>query len=1341
MNKITFSAVLFLFMQYSSGQSLSQYAFSQNSGVYTPIVGGTVVGNTITDDERFVDPAVPLGGAANAGVGLSIGFNFVFNGFTYDRFAINANGWISLGSSSLTPAVDMTSTSVYTPLSSLNATIPNVKVARIAAFARDLQAQAGSEIRYEVLGAAPNRTLVIQWKNYTKYLAVGDSMNFQIRLVETANAVQILYGTMINNATSSLIDCGLRAAPNTPVTNFANRTTTTSWVTSTAGTTANEAMLITQAIFPPSGLTYIWSPPANCSGTPTPGNTVVIQPSVCASNPFTLSLQNTTSGSSVSYQWMTSNDGVVYSNASGIATESTYVTTQSVATFYKCLVTCNASGLSAESSPIQVGVSPVSSCYCIPAYTTGKTEGDLIASIVINGTTLSNNSGSSPTNPAYTYFIGQPNYTANLQAGGTYTVAVTVGAFGGQNISMWIDYNDNGFFETNERIGSTTTPIDANGVATFTISLACNPPLGTHRMRIRDVWNQSGNTIDPCLNYGYGEAEDYDITITTPVACPQPSNLVATSITTTSAIVNWVAGCTETSWVFYIVPAGSAAPIPGFGTVVTVNPYILAGLTPNTSYDIYISSDCGSNGTSQLTGPFNFRTLIPPPLNDDCSAAISLTVGATNTSNPLVGTNVSATNSNPPAPGCASFLGGDVWYTVVVPPTGNLSIETSDVGGSLINDTGMAVYSGDCNGLTLLACDDDSSANGNFSLLTFSGLTSGQVLLVNVWEYDNDTFGAFQIAAYDCPTGTPPPTGDTLQNFCGNNFTISSLYVEGSAIQWYATPTGGNPLNDATAISAGSVYYASQTINCESFARFAVTAQIIDFPVLNNSSLSLCDTDGDWQEIFDLTSATSLISSETGLQFGFYLDAFEAEVQINDIPNPTSFTGFNGQIIYVLAMNSTGCYSIAELTLSVNPPAAAPTGSLTQDFCTTGTLADLTVNGTNITWYSAAVGGTLLPITTPLVNGITYFASQNEFGCESSVRLAVTVLDTCIFTGCLTATFGEFPTGLVTPNCSGIPQIITDSGWAGEYSSINVTSGEQYIFSSSIFSDFITIGSQDGTISYTAGTTPLVWTANLTGTIRFYTHADTTCSENQNFRVRFVACGNPPPPPLNDACSSPIQLNVGNVYEDFDLDTTSLGATLSPEFPLPTCGTFNFQPDGKDVWFSFIVPTSGNATIETGGTTTGGPGIDTIVQAYTGSCGALSAIDCDDDGATEVVVGHSKLVVSGLTPGQTVLLRLFGYNGSQGNFGISVYSPSLSTVLLANSPIDVFPNPVNDFLNVRAPESFESLQILNWLGQELMNQSVNGTSAQINLAHLPTGTYLVRIHAKGQQQTLKIIKQ
>lgn len=266
--------------------------------------------------------------------------------------------------------------------------------------------------------------------------------------------------------------------------------------------------------------------------------------------------------------------------------------------------------------------------YCEPTYTFGKTDGDLISLVEIVGTTLNNNSGTSPTNPAYTYFNTLPNHTAELSAGTSYTVNVSVGTWGNQHIRAWIDFNDNGIFEPNESIGNA---IIAQGLgnagpfpaANFTISLACNPPVGVHRMRIRSVWS-TGTTLhtimDPCLNYGFGETEDYDVTILPPPACPSPSGLVASNITTSSVTLDWNIGCTETAWE---LEYGAPGFTPGNGTVVpaaTNIAFILGGLATSTTYDVYVRADCDVDGLSSNFGPISVTTLALPPA---CASSVT----------------------------------------------------------------------------------------------------------------------------------------------------------------------------------------------------------------------------------------------------------------------------------------------------------------------------------------------------------------------------------------------------------------------------------------------------------------------------------------------------------------------------------------------------------------------------------------------------------------------------------------------------------------------------------------------------------------------------------------------
>ena len=125
-----------------------------------------------------------------------------------------------------------------------------------------------------------------------------------------------------------------------------------------------------------------------------------------------------------------------------------------------------------------------------------------------------------------------------------------------------------------------------------------------------------------------------------------------------------------------------------------------------TNYYVYIAH---WDSSSIATGGFTIsRTCSAPPANDNCSGAITLTptTNCTYTTYSTLG----ATNSvGPPGPGCASYAGGDVWFRVTVPASGILNIDTQT---GVMTDSGMAVYSGTCGSLSLITCDDDSSANG-----------------------------------------------------------------------------------------------------------------------------------------------------------------------------------------------------------------------------------------------------------------------------------------------------------------------------------------------------------------------------------------------------------------------------------------------------------------------------------------------------------------------------------------------------------------------------------------------------------------------------------------------------
>jgi hypothetical protein len=227
------------------------------------------------------------------------------------------------------------------------------------------------------------------------------------------------------------------------------------------------------------------------------------------------------------------------------------------------------------------------------------------------------------------------------------------------------------------------------------------------------------------------------------------------------------------------------------------------------------------------------------------------------------------------------------------------------------------------------------------------------------------------IATINAPTA---PTGVATQSFC-SGATIGSLSASGAGIQWYSVPTGGSPLLLTTSLVDGTIYYASQTVSgCESTDRLAVTA-VFGIPSAPAGAAT--------QTFCNSATISNLVATGSNVQW------YAAPSGGSAISSNTSLA--NGTTYYA-TQTSGGCESTDRLavTVSINVP-ASPTGSVTQDFCNTATVADLNATGASIQWYTESTNGTALSSGTALTNGTTYYASQSISGCESATRLAVSV--------------------------------------------------------------------------------------------------------------------------------------------------------------------------------------------------------------------------------------------------------------------------------------------------------------------------------------------------------------
>jgi hypothetical protein len=97
------------------------------------------------------------------------------------------------------------------------------------------------------------------------------------------------------------------------------------------------------------------------------------------------------------------------------------------------------------------------------------------------------------------------------------------------------------------------------------------------------------------------------------LACPFPTNVLITGVTTTNATFNWTPGDAETMWEVLVLPIADDAPTASTtGTAVTGTPsYNYTNLSTGQSYKFYLRANCGDD-YSPWRGPYNFNSACDP---------------------------------------------------------------------------------------------------------------------------------------------------------------------------------------------------------------------------------------------------------------------------------------------------------------------------------------------------------------------------------------------------------------------------------------------------------------------------------------------------------------------------------------------------------------------------------------------------------------------------------------------------------------------------------------------------------------------------------------------------------
>lgn len=427
-------------------------------------------------------------------------------------------------------------------------------------------------------------------------------------------------------------------------------------------------------------------------------------------------------------------------------------------------------------------------------------------------------------------------------------VAVTVGSvtgitasvsFSGAGSSFIADYGISPYTPgTGALPGSGGTAVIGSGSPILLTGLLPNT---TYELYLRQDCTGSGN--------GYS-ANSTVVSFTTPLICPAPTGINVSSITSSTASINF-----SSLGSAFIVDYGLSPYTPGTGATAGAggivvsgsgSPIILTGLTQTTTYQVYVRQDCtgAGNGYSLNTTAITFSTQGPPPPNDEAPGAISLSLGSCSGS-PF--TNTGGTQSaGEPFASCKGTAGfNSVWYKFDAPASGAVRISNDYASGTLDSDTRIALFSAtDVNNyssFTIIACDDDNgSVISSRSVLYATGLTPGTTYYVQVdGSSVSTTQGTFclsveELTASMLSTGASCSGGQSLSSYNDNYNGWLSVVDNSGNLRALVRNINGTGAGTST-------YTNSMTLNSGPVRTFNTVAYLDRNFQINNTQVSLAD--------------------------------------------------------------------------------------------------------------------------------------------------------------------------------------------------------------------------------------------------------------------------------------------------------------------------------------------------------------------------------------------------------------------------------------------------------------------------------------------------------------------
>ena len=457
--------------------------------------------------------------------------------------------------------------------------------------------------------------------------------------------------------------------------------------------------------------------------------------------------------------------------------------------------------------------------YCAEAYSSNV---EPITSVVFSN--INNTSSNATGGTAHEDFL---SIIGNVTAGNSYLMTVKGNTDGNytDNIRVFIDWNNNNLFtDAGESfdIGTITNSTGLDAVnASATIVIPVGQGAGNVRMRVTKKWN---GYQAPCNTSGYGQSEDYTLSVTAASGCsgiPNPGTIsgpasACSGVSFSLSNTGYTAGTgMRYAWQSSAAAGGPWANIPGQTNPATAT-------VSQTSATFYRFVDtCVAAPNTAISNVIQVTVQVAgcPPANDEaCTATILTLDGAQDCSSTTLATSV----GDPSLPGACSSPNNTVWYKYI-PSSNGVAIArlTTPASANLHGWLAWYTATGSCPSLTLTpvsgsVCQEFGQTASDLDSLVSPVLTSGTTYYIMIDGFSG-AFGDYCISIV-----SPPPPPSCVANISPAN---------GATGVPISSPSAAAPItwNAAATATSYDIYFGTvnpPTINIGNIAAPTVTANI-----------------------------------------------------------------------------------------------------------------------------------------------------------------------------------------------------------------------------------------------------------------------------------------------------------------------------------------------------------------------------------------------------------------------------------------------------------------------------------------------------------------------------------